>query len=522
MEQRPLFDPGRARGAKKTPAVLGGTPGTLRVAQVNELVRGAIESQLPTTIHVLGEIGDFSRAASGHIYFTLKDDAAELRCVLWRSAAAKLKFQPSSGLEVVATGGIEVYVPRGTYQLVVTRLEPRGVGALDLAFRQLRDKLQSEGLLDAARRRALPRFPRRIAVITSEAGAALRDILITLRRRFPKLDVLVFPVRVQGEGAAAEIAAAIRLMNVHAQRFGGIDAAIVGRGGGSLEDLWAFNEEIVARAIVASEIPIISAVGHEVDVSISDLVADVRAATPTAAAELIAPQMLDLLDTLDRCGQRAARAVRISLSQNSASLRELSRRWPLARPLVGVEHARQRLDETLARQRLAMMSSLRRGRDRLHRCEGRLWRRQSAAGLARMSQRITSILHRLRERSASLLLRAERRLHAAHARLHGAAPRMQSRLRREQLVHLLRRIEAAGARRVAAEKQRLAAVLHALDAASPKNVLRRGYSLTRDARTGRLIRSVAEIRNGASIETELADGRFKSTADDPRQPRLFE
>lgn len=522
MEQRPLFDPGRARGAKKSPSVLGGTPGVLRVRQVNELVQRAVESQLPTTIHVLGEIGDFSQAASGHMYFTLKDDQAEIRCVLWRSAAAKLKFQPRAGMEVIATGGIEVYIPRGSYQLVVTRLEPRGVGALELAFRQLRDKLQMEGLLDPARRRPLPAFPRRIAVVTSEAGAALRDILVTLRRRFPKLEVLVFPVRVQGEGAAAEIAAAVRLMNIHAKRLGGIDAAIVGRGGGSLEDLWAFNEEIVARAIAASEIPIISAVGHEVDVSISDLVADVRAATPTAAAELIAPKLIDLLDAIDIAVRRARRAADARMTVSRQMYRECLRRWPLSRPLAGVERARQRLDESYGRMRLMTAARMRVSRERVHRAEGMLWRRQSAAGIARRARRVQELLRRFGELAGAALRRSERRLHILHARLSSAAPRAQTHIRAEQLIHVTRRLHQAIKLVLHNASARLEASVRAADAASPVNILRRGYSLTRDARSGRILRSVAEIRDGMVVETELPDGRFRSVAENPRQPRLFD
>lgn len=486
------------------------------------MVRGAVEAALPSTLHVLGEIGDFSRATSGHVYFTLKDSQADLRCVLWRSAAAKLKFEPTAGLEVIATGGIEVYVPRGTYQLVVTRLEPRGVGALELAFRQLREKLAAEGLLDASRRRPMPRLPRRIAVVTSEAGAALRDILTTLARRYPKLDVLVFPVRVQGEGAAGEIAAAIRLMNVHAARFGGIDAAIVGRGGGSLEDLWAFNEEVVARAIIASEIPIISAVGHEVDVSISDLVADLRAATPTAAAELIAPPLVELLDSIERCAIRARGVIRGILQLRAAALREIGRRWPLARPLLGVAHAQQRLDELFTRERLATARTLRGARDRLHRCEARLWRRQSTAALARISHRVAACVHRLRDCGRLLLRRGEMRLRSVHIRLCVAAPRTRFPLLHEQLDQMQRRLWIAMLHQIELRKGRLTVAIHAVDAASPRSILQRGYSLTRDGKTGRVLRSVSQVREGMRVRIELSDGEFNSTADDPRQPRLFE
>jgi len=266
VAERLPFDPARIR--RPAPPRDAGGPTLLSVRQVNELVRGAIAAHLPPTLHVLGEIGDLSRPASGHLYLTLKDPSSELRCVMWRSTAASLKFAPEAGMEVIATGSLEVYTPRGTYQLIVRKLEPRGVGALEVAFRQLKEKLEREGLFDPRRKKPLPRIPERIAVVTSPTGAAIRDILHTLARRFPALEIIVFPVRVQGEGAAEEIAAAIRLLNEHAAALGGLDLAIVGRGGGSLEDLWAFNEEVVARAIAASRIPIVSAVGHEVDVKI--------------------------------------------------------------------------------------------------------------------------------------------------------------------------------------------------------------------------------------------------------------
>ncbi len=261
----------------------------ISVSQLTAMVKRAIEETLPSTLHVVGEISNFKRHSSGHLYLTLKDRASELSCVMWRSAAAKLPFGPEDGLEVIATGRVEVFERSGRYQLYIRKLEPRGVGALELAFRQLRERLSDAGLFAEKHKRPIPRYPRRIAIVTSPTGAAIADMLRTIKRRYPCVHILVHPVRVQGPGAAQEIAAAIRRVNACAERLGGIDSMIVGRGGGSLEDLWPFNEETVARAIHASRIPIISGVGHEVDVTIADLVADVRAATPTAAAELAAP-----------------------------------------------------------------------------------------------------------------------------------------------------------------------------------------------------------------------------------------
>ncbi|MDO8631193.1 MAG: exodeoxyribonuclease VII large subunit, partial [Phycisphaerales bacterium] len=272
--------------------------GPLTVSQLTSLIKRAIQDSLPATVHVVGEISNFKRHASGHLYLTLKDAGSELACVMWRADAAKLKFSPEDGLEVIATGGVEVFERAGRYQLYIRRLEPRGVGALELAFRQLCAKLEKEGLFDPRRKKPLPRFPRRIVLVTSPTGAAVADMIRTIERRFPCVHVLVYPVRVQGDGAAAEIASAVRSVNSNAERLGGVDLMIVGRGGGSLEDLWAFNEEIVARAIFASSVPIISAVGHEVDVTIADLAADVRAATPTAAAEIAVPVLDELLSGL--------------------------------------------------------------------------------------------------------------------------------------------------------------------------------------------------------------------------------
>ena len=257
-------------------------PGTITVTELTRLIKGAIQAQLPAELHLVGEISNFTRSANGHLYFTMKDAASEIRCVMWRTAAGAMRFQPSDGLAVIATGAVDVYEPRGQYQFYVRKLEPRGVGALELAFRQLKERLAKEGLFAPERKRDLPRVPERIAVVTSATGAAIRDILQTLRRRYPAVRVFVFDVRVQGDGAAGEVADAIRRINRNRERLGGIDVMIVGRGGGSLEDLWAFNEEAVARAIFASKIPVVSAVGHEVDFTIADFTA-VTSATAVCA-----------------------------------------------------------------------------------------------------------------------------------------------------------------------------------------------------------------------------------------------
>jgi exodeoxyribonuclease VII large subunit len=261
-------------------------------------------------VWVVGEVSNFRAAASGHCYFTLKDDKAQISAVLFRSACARLRFVPRDGLEVVAGGRVKLYETRGTLQLYVASLEPRGVGALRLALEQLRDKLSAEGLLAPERKRPLPYLPRCVGVVTALGGAAIHDILTILRERFPNLRVVLRPVRVQGAGAERDIAQGIRDLETVPD----LDVMIVGRGGGSVEDLWAFNDEGVARAIVGCRVPVVSAVGHEIDVTIADLVADARAPTPTAAAELVAPRKTDLAASVDE----RSRALRVALGRQLA------------------------------------------------------------------------------------------------------------------------------------------------------------------------------------------------------------
>lgn len=274
----------------------------LPVISVTELVtamKEVIETALPPCI-VEAELSNCKRSAAGHWYLTLKDANAEISATVWRSTAERLKFQPQDGMQVLATGSLQVYVARGTCQFIISRLLPQGVGELELAFRQLQQKLAAEGLFDPARRRNIPAIPRRIALITSPSGAAVRDMIQVITRRWPPADLVIVPVRVQGEGSVNDLVQA--LSSVH--RIPGVDVAIVGRGGGSLEDLWSFNTEPVARAIAACKVPVISAVGHETDVSIADLVADRRALTPSEAGELVVPAADEMRELLRQSAER--------------------------------------------------------------------------------------------------------------------------------------------------------------------------------------------------------------------------
>ncbi len=522
VPERLPFDPSRlprpVTGAETAFAELA----TLSVRQVNELVRGAITRYLPPTLHVLGQISNLATPSSGHLYFTLKDDYAELRCVMWRSAAAELKFEPEDGLAVIATGGIDVYPQRGSYQLIVRRLEPRGVGALEIAFRQLKERLGREGLFDPGRKRPLPRIPERIAVVTSPTGAAICDIIQTLGRRYPPVEILIFPVRVQGEGAAREIAAAIGAINEHTAALGGIDVLIAGRGGGSLEDLWAFNEEIVARAIVASRIPVISAVGHEVDVTISDLVADVRAPTPTAAAELVAPTVADLREALENCVMCVQRAARHGLELLAGRLLTTLAYDGLARPMGRLRVRAQFIDELQHRLRLSLGELLRGAREKLNRLAVCLLRYGTGAYLAQAGRGLEQRVHRLWRALNQRVVVSERGLTVALARIEKASPAARLGIGREHVEQAQARLAAVLRSRFAQRRGSLALRMEAIRACNPEEVLRRGYSITRDARTRELIRSVRQVHEKTRIITQVADGEFRSTAREPKQAELFE
>ncbi len=312
----------------------------LTVTELTRMIKQTLEQDYPSVL-LQGEVSNFKRHTSGHVYFTLKDEGAQIAAVLWRSRAMMLSFLPEDGMKVVVRGRVTVYEPRGSYQIDVSAIRPFGVGELQLAFEKLKRKLAAEGLFDAAHKRPLPAFPRRIGMITSPTGAALHDMVQIIGRRYPLVDLILLPVRVQGAGAAVEVAEAIRSFN----EFGEVDLLIVGRGGGSMEDLWAFNEEIVARAIYASRIPVVSAVGHEVDFTIADFVADLRAPTPSAAAEMVVPDRRSLLETLHKNWYRMHdEAVQIVQTRRKR-VQHIIESYAFNRPVDLLREFSQRLDE---------------------------------------------------------------------------------------------------------------------------------------------------------------------------------
>lgn len=301
------------------------------------------------------------KPSSGHVYLTLKDAHAQLQVVIFKSVANNLKFEIQDGMEALAFGSVTVYEARGQYQLVVERMEPKGIGALQLAFLQLKERLEKEGLFDPAHKKPLPVLPKKIALVTSLTGAAIRDILNVINRRFAKVEILIYPVKVQGEGAALEIAQAIRDLNT----ISGIDVMIVGRGGGSLEDLWAFNEEAVARSIFASKIPVISAVGHEIDVTISDLVADKRALTPTEAGELVVPRYDQIKDVCEKIKTRLAQVLYNKILLMRSRVLRIENSFSLKRPFDKVLRLQQDLDEIIQRLVMAGKHTIELERERL-------------------------------------------------------------------------------------------------------------------------------------------------------------
>ena len=332
--------------------------GTLSVSTLTKRIKSVLERNLGT-VSVSGELSNIIRHTSGHVYFTLKDASAQLSAVMFRGNAQRMFFRPQNGMEVVCTGAISVYEPRGQYQLVVTEMQPRGEGALQTAFEALKRALYEEGLFDAARKKQLPAFPRTIALVTSPTGAAIRDLVSVIRRRDTSVQLLLLPVQVQGAGAADDIARALDLCN----EYGAIDIIVTGRGGGSMEDLWAFNEEVVARAIARSRIPVISAVGHEIDYTIADFVADLRAATPSVAGEIATPSREALLGNLQTISTRLWKSVDFRLSRFRLRLAGAARARALSTPLDRLNALEQRMDAAGAATHKAM-------KQRISQCNG--------------------------------------------------------------------------------------------------------------------------------------------------------
>jgi len=314
------------------------TPRIYSVSELTTELKVLIEDTF-TGVWVEGEISNFKHHTSGHMYFTLKDDRGQLRAVMFRGSNRGLQFRPEDGLAVVVFGNVTIYEPRGEYQIYAEYMEPKGRGALQLAFEQLKTRLETEGLFDPARKRPIPLLPERIGIVTSPTGAAIRDMLQIIHRRFANVEIMILPVRVQGEGAAGEIVEGIEVLN----KRGGLDVLIVARGGGSIEDLWAFNEEQVARAIYTSQTPVISAVGHETDVTIADFVADVRAPTPSAAAEIVISRKAELTQRVDDLTSRLVSHMRYRAERSGERLRSLERHLRLLSPLERIKRQREQL-----------------------------------------------------------------------------------------------------------------------------------------------------------------------------------
>ena len=430
------------------------------VSEISLEIKGLLEQKFPD-VWVTGEVSNFRAAASGHLYFTLKDAGAQLRAVCFRNQARYLKFKPQDGISVIARGHLSVYEARGEYQLYVDFLEPAGLGALQLAFEQLKAKLAAEGLFDTARKKPLPVLPRAIGIVTSPSGAAIRDILRVLRRRFRNMNVLLYPAKVQGEGAAAEIAEAIDYFNRHRV----VDVMIVGRGGGSLEDLWAFNEEAVARAIAASEIPVISAVGHETDFTIADFVADLRAPTPSAAAELVVHRKQDFVADLRDRARRMTHIIRLQLSEARGRLTELRMHRVFQTLAARLAERAQRVDDCAADMQRLIREKL---------TESRQAWLAASAGVVRYDFR----------------------------RLLG--------LKRAQLDERATKVETQFREFLTERQNRLIQVEALLRERSPLTVLNRGYSITRDA-AGRIVRDAEQVAVGDDVSIRLARGELDAT-----------
>jgi exodeoxyribonuclease VII large subunit len=440
----------------------------LTVSRLNRLVHELLEHSFPL-LWVEGEVSNFARPASGHWYFTLKDEAAQIRCAMFRPRNALAGITPANGAHVLVRAQLSLYEARGDYQLIVEHIEDAGEGALRRKFEALKKKLGDEGLFDAKRKRKLPAFPRRVGVITSPSGAALRDILSVLRRRFAALPILIYPVPVQGAAAAAQIAQTIRRASARHE----CDVVILARGGGSLEDLWAFNEEVVARAIAECAIPIVAGIGHETDFTIADFVADVRAPTPSVAAETISPDATELLRRFVALEQRLRHRIEAKLANGAHTLRLTRAR--LIHPRQRLRALMQRVDELDIRMRRAH-AALRRER-----------------------------LAHLRVLSVSLLRRSP-------------LERMRAAAVRRADLHA--RLIAALRQRMLASGQRVAALSRTLDGVSPLATLERGYAIVRKRVNGELVRAAKQVQPGEQVEAQVAQGRLVCTVNETSEQGL--
>ena len=428
----------------------------LTVSELTGLLRTSIEEQF-SDVWLEGELSNLRAPGSGHVYCTLKDKTSQIRAVLFRSSAVRLRFVLQEGLQVLVRGRLTVYEPRGEYQIVLDTVEPKGVGALQLAFEQLKARLAAEGLFDQERKKPIPAFPRTVGVVTSLTGAAIRDILSVLRRRWPTLHILVAPVQVQGESAGRQIAGALSALN----DLGSVDVIIVGRGGGSLEDLWSFNEEIVVRAIAASHVPVVSAVGHEIDVTLVDFVADLRAPTPSAAAEAVVPVLAEIVERM--------RELKIRLGQ--VMLRHCAfERQRLNAGIRGVTDVRVRLQDA--------------------------------------AQRADDVMARLREIVQQLLTSGRERLHGTQRDLSSLNPILAIRQGLATVPQLSKRLEGQMGVVLAQHRHRIHALLAQLNTLSPLAILGRGYSILQTVPAGQILHRASDVEVGQELEAQLATGRL--------------
>jgi exodeoxyribonuclease VII large subunit len=433
------------------------------VSRLNQEARLLLEQGFPR-IWLEGELSNVSRPSSGHLYFTLKDARAQIRAAMFRSRNQAIRFRPEEGLQVLVRGRISLYEPRGDYQLIVDQMEEAGDGALRRAFEELKRKLDAEGLFDAARKQPLPTLPSRIGVITSPSGAAVRDVISVLRRRFPAIPVLIYPAPVQGKEAGGEIANAIRLASRRAE----CDVLILTRGGGSLEDLWPFNEEVVARAIHDCRVPLVSAVGHEIDFTIADFVADRRAATPSAAAELVVPDQLEWLARLTQLSSRLENRLRQLLSDDQRRMAWLEQRLQQLHPGQYLRQQAQRLDELEQRARLLIEIKFN-----------------------RLQYSIKELNEELQRHSPTQLL---------------------GRLRLQQDL-LAQRLGTAVLGLLAEKRRRLELACRSLDTISPLATLQRGYAIVSQLPERRILRQAASVKAGDRLEARLAEGTLVCTVD---------
>lgn len=495
----------------------------LSVSALSNALKRTVEDRFGY-VRVRGEISNFRGVhASGHAYFCLKDEGARIDAVIWKTSFARLHVKPEEGMDVIASGKLTTFPGKSSYQIVVEDLEPAGIGALMAALEERRRRLAAEGLFDVARKRPLPFLPAVIGIVTSPTGAVIRDILHRVAGRFATR-VIVWPVRVQGETSAAEVTRAIVGLNALHEQFGGLgpDVLIVARGGGSLEDLWGFNDEAVVRAAAGSRIPLIAAVGHETDWTLIDHAADLRAPTPTGAAELAVPVLLDLALALDRLGARQVAAAMRLLDDRRRALAATARLLPSGPGLLAP--ARQRLDLVATRLPEALRAGLARQQLALARLGGRLAAQAPQARLLRLGLSLDGLGLRLVQ-ARRVRIQSERRRAAATGGRLGAAFAARLRLaaetgqaRRRQLDSLEGRLSRAAAGLLAMRQARLDALGQLLAGLSYRNVLTRGFVLVRDA-DARPVRRAAELGPAAALTLEFADGRVAATTQEAETRR---